>query len=244
MHAAPNSPSNKVLIDWSPPACMQAPRSDWVPAELLLFVPKQNKLCCICFLQVLKHSLVLLCAGDSSVDPSFTVNGSTIWGTRYFSAWYAISASNMGTTCSNVASPSFCPMTANQTLDIPPALDSSYLSWVIPYCLDIEPPGMQANSHTNTCNKNVWKQLHHLQAFSKIDYFWVIISGWCLDAWTMSGQVLVTWDSSCVCTRWILKIMSASDFSPFKHVPRDSLWAWIDQKLDQTYGPDLLQGQS
>ncbi|MEW5305209.1 MAG: hypothetical protein WDW36_007766 [Sanguina aurantia] len=79
--------------------------------------------------------------GDASVDPSFTVNGSTIWGTRYFSAWYAITASNMGSNCTGITSPTFCYMTANQALDIPPALDPSYLSWVIPYCLDIEPPG-------------------------------------------------------------------------------------------------------
>ncbi|GFR48745.1 hypothetical protein Agub_g10703, partial [Astrephomene gubernaculifera] len=34
--------------------------------------------------------------GDASVDPPFTADGVTIWGTRYFSAWYWINTTSMG----------------------------------------------------------------------------------------------------------------------------------------------------
>lgn len=35
-------------------------------------------------------------AGDGSVDAAFSVGGATVWGTRYFTMWYEISATNLG----------------------------------------------------------------------------------------------------------------------------------------------------
>ncbi|GLC70469.1 hypothetical protein PLESTF_000985100 [Pleodorina starrii] len=102
--------------------------------------------------------------GDGSVDPPFSVDGVTVWGTRYYSAWYWINVTSMGGqdpwTCPWVAGGTaaapgarFCPMVADPATDIPDALPSYYNSWVDPFCTDVAPPGSGGGGGTNllTC---------------------------------------------------------------------------------------------
>ncbi|KXZ46641.1 hypothetical protein GPECTOR_42g852 [Gonium pectorale] len=102
-----------------------------------------------------KHLYVkIVDPGDASVDPPFSAGGATVWGTRYFSAWYWINVTRMGgqdpyAACpwvwggGNPLSPGarFCPLADDPASDIPDALPTTYNSWVEPFCTDVAPQG-------------------------------------------------------------------------------------------------------
>ncbi len=64
-----------------PPYCLPT-------ANALLYPP-----CATVLLSALISSLHT--PGDASVDPPLVADGVTVWGTRYFSAWYWINATNL-----------------------------------------------------------------------------------------------------------------------------------------------------
>ncbi|PNG99684.1 hypothetical protein TSOC_014532, partial [Tetrabaena socialis] len=93
---------------------------------------------------------------DASVDPPFSGGGVTIWGTRYFSAWYWVNVTKLAGwkdpySCpwmngGSWAAPGahFCSMSDDPNTDIPDGLPSSYNSWMQPFCTDVAPQAAAA----------------------------------------------------------------------------------------------------
>ncbi|KAL6754041.1 hypothetical protein V8C86DRAFT_399941 [Haematococcus lacustris] len=86
--------------------------------------------------------------GDASVDPTFSADGASVPGARYFSLSYDVTATNLNN-CPFVQGGQFCSMQADPSNDIPPSLPANYNSWAEPYCADVPPPG------TSTCAQQV-----------------------------------------------------------------------------------------
>ncbi|KAG2483425.1 hypothetical protein HYH03_017681 [Edaphochlamys debaryana] len=144
-----------------------------------------------------KHLYVkMVDPGDASVDPPFTAGGVTVWGTRYFSAWYWINATSINgqnpySACSWVSGPTpstsapgarFCPMAADPATDIPDALPASYMSWTAPFCTDVAPPGGAANPFASllTCAQVAAQGLcAHPHVRSPTDPHAAVIGGYC-----------------------------------------------------------------